>query len=107
MIQQEEMASGSGRVDLGWKGKILYGEAGEAVNRLPGVVGAPSLETLKRRLDGFLGKTIGLQVSLCTAGELDTTALRDPFRPTDSMTQTPDETWQLYQTPLQLNSSAC
>jgi len=38
------------------KDKVFYSEGGEALNRLPrDVVGAPSLETFKARLDQTLG----------------------------------------------------
>ena len=43
------------------KDKVFYSEGGEALNRLPrDVVGAPSLETFKVRLDQTLGNLIYL-----------------------------------------------
>jgi len=44
------------------------------------VVDAPSLETLKVRLDGALSNLIYLWVSLFTAGELDQMAFKGLYR---------------------------
>jgi len=45
------------------------------------MVGVPSLETFKVRLDKALGNLIQLCMSLCIAGELDWMAFRGPFQP--------------------------
>jgi len=50
--------------------------------RLPIAVGdAPSLETLKARLDGALSSLIQLEMSLLTAGGVDWVAFKGPFQP--------------------------
>jgi len=50
-------------------------------NRLPReVVDAPSLETIKARLDGALSNLIPLKMSLLTAGGLDQMTSKGPFQ---------------------------
>ena len=51
-------------------------------NRLPREVGdAPSLATLKVRLDKALSSLIWLKMSLLIAGELDQMTFKGPFQP--------------------------
>jgi len=51
-------------------------------HRLPReAVNAPSLETLKPRLDGALSTLIQLKMSLLMAVGLDQMASKDPFQP--------------------------
>jgi len=45
------------------------------------VLNAPSLETLKVRLDGALSNLIYLKMSLLTAGQLDYMTFKTPFQP--------------------------
>jgi len=45
------------------------------------VVDAPSLETLKARLDEALSSLIQLEMSLLTAGRVDWVAFKGPFQP--------------------------
>jgi len=45
------------------------------------VVGAPSLETFKARLDGALSSLIWLKMSMLTAGRLHWMTSKGPFQP--------------------------